>query len=683
MPSQVWPYHIKLNGKGFIVADNTYTKREMAPFVSRFAVGQLSGADATLWQQAMQNDFRGGAWEPYWQQQPTQILATMGAFTTGTQPYVGHAVKLNLTAAGTNVRNGSLVIAWNGLPVHLSDESTSETYLRKWDQATGDWSAPLQIQDATSIAAYGNPVPGCVAFCDPVLFFGTDHGYIGLLRPDVWTTPTVHWYNVSGSAGPVHTRKIDSILALTNDLAYVTEVHIPGGPHAHHHIFQVHNWMRLAYDEDNEGSTPTSKPLNKKATYALPDGNQVFSAWYQGNLWFAIQGGVETETGDLSQAMGWLAWADSENVLGMTRWDGAFIWGMEVWAGRLVLLVETTTSVLLIEANGRILWQRPRKPAPTTADTYNGTWYPGLHCLYAPHAWGGLLMGCRGDRQIHHLNQEFGESCIALYDYLGSSITHFRRTVQVAFSQDRCFALIRNQNGASYDLVFSEPITAPLIGEGGWATLPRVHDAYLWLPRFDAGMPNLPKYWHSVVLETRRPIPALAQVNTTVSAVPDNDEEGTAFLLDATVDPLYTGNRYTFTFTDAFNSLHPRSVMLRIQTSGGCINPLAPPGDRRYTTPEVASVSIRYLPQAPAKRVWAFKVWCTEGQKLLDGNTEPRSATEIAADLWAAVDLQKPVILIDRDGTENSVVITDAREDAPLPGQLPQESTITLELAAV
>ena len=54
-------YHVKLNGKGYILVDQSYQKKSQIPFTPRFASGSYGYGDLSFWQFLTQEDFTGGA----------------------------------------------------------------------------------------------------------------------------------------------------------------------------------------------------------------------------------------------------------------------------------------------------------------------------------------------------------------------------------------------------------------------------------------------------------------------------------------------------------------------------------------------------------------------------------------------------------------------------------------------
>jgi hypothetical protein len=53
-------FHIKLNGKGYILLDETYAMQPQRPFNPRFSTGDPSFGDLSFWQFFSQEDWSGG-----------------------------------------------------------------------------------------------------------------------------------------------------------------------------------------------------------------------------------------------------------------------------------------------------------------------------------------------------------------------------------------------------------------------------------------------------------------------------------------------------------------------------------------------------------------------------------------------------------------------------------------------
>lgn len=53
-------YHIQLNGKGYIILDETYALQPQKPFSPRFSTGDPSYGDLSFWQYLTQESWEGG-----------------------------------------------------------------------------------------------------------------------------------------------------------------------------------------------------------------------------------------------------------------------------------------------------------------------------------------------------------------------------------------------------------------------------------------------------------------------------------------------------------------------------------------------------------------------------------------------------------------------------------------------
>lgn len=80
----------------------------------------------------------------------------------------------------------------------------------------------------------------------------------------------------------------------------------------------------------------------------------------------------------------------------------------------------------------------------------------------------------------------------------------------------------------------------------------------------------------------------------------------------------------------------------------------------------VAAVLVKYIPTQFKKLAWGFAIRATKSTKLLNGQFEPRTPEEVVADLTEAWSANKPLKFVDLNGKEYLVTVTEFKARIPL-----------------
>lgn len=97
---------------------------------------------------------------------------------------------------------------------------------------------------------------------------------------------------------------------------------------------------------------------------------------------------------------------------------------------------------------------------------------------------------------------------------------------------------------------------------------------------------------------------------------------------------------------------------------------------------QIERITIQYVPTALKKKQWGFAIRCEKNLRLLNGQAEARSPAQIMQDVEAAWSAKKPVDFTDADGKEYKVVVTDFKARVPIVADAvkDQEAIIPVEL---
>ena len=162
----------------------------------------------------------------------------------------------------------------------------------------------------------------------------------------------------------------------------------------------------------------------------------------------------------------------------------------------------------------------------------------------------------------------------------------------------------------------------------------------LKLSDFGGNTPLIQKTLFSVSIELSQAIPAGYYLDVYINGVSFGrmtDSDGTVLEMKAAAET--TGTKF--------------AVELRV------------PSDMAWGG-ELVRVAIKYIPTQFKKRAWGMAVRLQNKMRLLNGSLEQRTPMEMLADLTAAWAANVPVKFVDVDGTEYDVIMTEWKGRQPL-----------------
>ena len=128
-----------------------------------------------------------------------------------------------------------------------------------------------------------------------------------------------------------------------------------------------------------------------------------------------------------------------------------------------------------------------------------------------------------------------------------------------------------------------------------------------------------------------------------------------------------------------------KEILAEVEVTGATFQPRLEMSGGSQWAGELIRVSLRYVPTQFTKKAWGFAVRIDLSQQLLTGQRERRSVDEIVEDLEDAWKAKRPIDLVDLDGREYSVIMTEfsARQPITATDRKRREYVFAVELLEV
>jgi len=631
VPEKLWKRaHVGIGAKAYVLEANSYQKRMMPAFTDRFASGTLEYGDLSYWQYLSQDDFRGGEGEELFDVSAgPQTMYLKGYGVRGMEPHPS----LRLCASPTkrdelgDIGDAKLLVAWEGAPLLVGAGAT----LRQWQESAGEWGGSVSFANSPySLATHGYPTSAMYA--PPYVVVGTAKGRLVLLDSDVMRSgvpkavreaPTDYRYAVVG------------MLALSGLLYFVAVRGAAAEPFTR--LFAVRfpglgeespacEWKAVGLTVDAQ--------KGPEGTTGLPASNSVGMIWHQGAIWIVLNTGAQHEP---SHASAVLAWSNGAEVLWYKVFPGFVCAGLASVGARLLMVGNYEDRAVIMTDDGVVMKQK-------WVDRAAWDQFTSEFCSVFCHH-DHIVIG--GSGTVRAWETDGGMALTEAVFLPPHAYDPSLRVEAVVKSQLRYHLKVRDRLNRAYMWDCEPQDVANTFGE-------------IRLSEIDAGMREVPKIFSSVTVRTQEALSAenVVEVRSGGTLLGQaNEGKATEMFFPATF-----GVRKTLEL----------AVRLIAGASGDA--------------PKLTAVTVRYVPLGPYKRVWAFVVKAENALRTLDGETEFRSGTEIANDLWALATAQLPVRFRDLDGETYTVMILDAVAKCPMPdkprpvGEGP-EFQVSLELA--
>lgn len=637
MPLADSQYHVKLNGKGYLLVEGSRRKRAQQPFYPRFSTGEYGLTDLSFWQFQGHDAFDGGQG-----QNGTFLTKNQIKGSTGWDFRDGKA-RLSLGLSSYGLGSTGPTDTPTQLPAR---DLTVRPYLVPFGSsqlAQPDLGAMVAITPGAGSQTQINRIATSPE--DPTIYQINAYSACVYPRGGAGTQLVV----TNGSDGKIYLYSVNSVVLPIVPQVTITPSHAAGqGP-----IIPVSNDAIIICGATSMvkytfGASP-SWTISSEVVSTIPDGLQILpgilavdgnSTYYMAA--FGTVGGNSTPFGSKSSKIIAMTSTDALNSEGprisaIYELSNFIIGGLHYVNGVLyafgAAIKKGSTTVggvatygayqqqIVNALTGEVVWESPYVYAGNSLDNIILTTYQGnpTEAFFVARNYLGSYDGVfrlSGAGQV--------DEVLALPKTAADSVDW----LMLCAMGSRIYVYNKASN-----LFKSSNVTRGSLDSSG-------AKAILETSELTGNMPLIKKAPYSVLIELSQALSG----GDVLTVVLNGTTLGTIAAADGTSKEIVvpsdlTGTKFNIQIQAAYT----------VQWDG-----------------YVRRLLLKYIPVQVKKKVFGFGVRATRNLRLIDGSAETRDPKTELSDLWAAWASNTPVTFVDIDGTSYTVVITDLDERTDL-----------------